>query len=553
MSGPKIVSLLNGLFSLMKYGLTSEYGGFGSDKRAKGFNQYKPTREDGSSTVDELARLLTSGRLSREKRELMVSIYEQYSGDEAHIHLQQLIATSPEFHTTGLARGNGLLRVEPEKPGPSSKPYKAVIQISLRGGWDSHNVLVPAVCEGKNDAGDTVDAQYRSIRGNLALNLDETNLRVSVDASSGQPCSSFAIHQKVPIFKELYDEGSLAFFANAGLINTAETNKKNYQEVTVSTLFAHNTMAGESKKVDPFEEAAGTGVLGRMSKVLDGKGYSTAGLAIDGPTESLGGTVSPQLVVGSRGATEFNVRPSGENFPLEELAAEVNGMSEEYSSLFGETWSADYISGVADAKFLSANLGKATVGGKLEQTNEALAMIVRLLQTKDARGVDRDMLYYGHGFWDHHDTMKDMLSASLEEFNEELTLFVAELKNLGLWDNVAIILTSEFGRALTENGRSGSDHGWAGQYVVLGGAVRGGQILGQYPYDLTENGPLNIGKGARLMPTLSWESIWSGISEWMGVETDAEMKEVLPNIENTNGGIFFGPYTRADMFFPDGA
>ena len=101
----------------------------------------------------------------------------------------------------------------------------------------------------------------------------------------------------------------------------------------------------------------------------------------------------------------------------------------------------------------------------------------------------------------------------------------------------------------------GSDHGWGGIYAMFGGRVKGGRILGQYPEDLTATGPVNLGFGrGRIMPTTSWESVWNGIVQWMGVETDEEMDYVLPNLHNVYGGDFFGPFSKADMFAgePDG-
>ena len=62
---------------------------------------------------------------------------------------------------------------------------------------------------------------------------------------------------------------------------------------------------------------------------------------------------------------------------------------------------------------------------------------------------------------------------------------------------------------------------------ISGGKVKGRQIHGEYPDDLTSSGPLNVGRG-RLIPTLGWESLWNGIAEWMGVE-ESEMESVIPN------------------------
>ena len=51
------------------------------------------------------------------------------------------------------------------------------------------------------------------------------------------------------------------------------------------------------------------------------------------------------------------------------------------------------------------------------------------------------------------------MSAKLEVIDHNLELFVRELKHKGVWDNVAVVTASDFGRALTSNGR-GTDHAW---------------------------------------------------------------------------------------------
>ena len=65
-----------------------------------------------------------------------------------------------------------------------------------------------------------------------------------------------------------------------------------------------------------------------------------------------------------------------------------------------------------------------------------------------------------------------------------------------------------------------------GNYFIAGGAVRGGQIVGSYPADLSDSGPNSVGRG-RLIPTTSWEAIWNGVGEWFGVDA-ARMDAVLP-------------------------
>jgi uncharacterized protein (DUF1501 family) len=47
------------------------------------------------------------------------------------------------------------------------------------------------------------------------------------------------------------------------------------------------------------------------------------------------------------------------------------------------------------------------------------------------------------------------------------------------WRDTVVIVVSEFGRTLRENGNRGTDHGHGTVYWVLGGSIRGGQVLGE--------------------------------------------------------------------------
>ena len=111
------------------------------------------------------------------------------------------------------------------------------------------------------------------------------------------------------------------------------------------------------------------------------------------------------------------------------------------------------------------------------------------------------------------------------------------MKAQGYWDTVSLVITSDFGRTLTANSGNGTDHAWGGSYFVMGGAVNGSRILGEYPSDITDDGPTSMGRG-RLIPTLSWESVLNPIAEWMGVETQAELNYCLPNRIQTGTKLF---------------
>lgn len=96
-----------------------------------------------------------------------------------------------------------------------------------------------------------------------------------------QPCSSFGIHEELPVLKELYDDGKLVFIANAGLLAKPVTTR-NYTEGTPVQLFSHNGMQLETKKDDIADEYSGTGVGGRLVDVLRQAGIPADAFSIQG-------------------------------------------------------------------------------------------------------------------------------------------------------------------------------------------------------------------------------------------------------------------------------
>ena len=76
--------------------------------------------------------------------------------------------------------------------------------------------------------------------------------------------------------------------------------------------------------------------------------------------------------------------------------------------------------------------------------------------------------------------------------------------------------------------------------------MSGAQILGAYPDKLKEHvSDVNLGRG-RIMPTTSWEAVWLGLAQWMGVPS-SDMSWVLPNAENFPDSTF----SQSDLFDED--
>ena len=123
--------------------------------------------------------------------------------------------------------------------------------------------------------------------------------------------------------------------------------------------------------------------------------------------------------------------------------------------------------------------------------------------------------------------MKTVLENKLPSLNDAVASFWAEIKAQGLANSVTVVQGSEFGRTITPNSNEGSDHAWGGNYFMFGGDVKGGKILGEYPKSFSESDPTNIGRG-RLIPTTSWDALFYGLTQWMGISDQDEIEVRKP-------------------------
>jgi uncharacterized protein (DUF1501 family) len=86
------------------------------------------------------------------------------------------------------------------------------------------------------------------------------------------------------------------------------------------------------------------------------------------------------------------------------------------------------------------------------------------------------------GGWDTHQGQGGLRGQLANRLSELARGMRALFDDLGdRMDDVVLVTMSEFGRTVAENGSGGTDHGHANSMMVLGGAVRGGQVLGDWP------------------------------------------------------------------------
>jgi uncharacterized protein (DUF1501 family) len=84
------------------------------------------------------------------------------------------------------------------------------------------------------------------------------------------------------------------------------------------------------------------------------------------------------------------------------------------------------------------------------------------------------------GGWDTHvnqGNANGALANHFRELGDGLSAFAGEMGDA--WNNTVVVVVSEFGRTFRENGNRGTDHGHGTVYWILGGAVKGGRVVGE--------------------------------------------------------------------------
>jgi uncharacterized protein (DUF1501 family) len=131
------------------------------------------------------------------------------------------------------------------------------------------------------------------------------------------------------------------------------------------------------------------------------------------------------------------------------------------------------------------------------------------------------------GGWDTHANQggaKGALAQRLAGLDKALRALAGELGSL--WPQTAVLVVTEFGRTAAMNGTRGTDHGTGGCAFLVGGAVRGGRVLADWP-GLTRTALLD---NRDLRPTLDLRSVFKAVlDEHMHVDAHTLASRVFPD------------------------
>jgi uncharacterized protein (DUF1501 family) len=106
--------------------------------------------------------------------------------------------------------------------------------------------------------------------------------------------------------------------------------------------------------------------------------------------------------------------------------------------------------------------------------------------------------------WDTHNAQQGRLANQLKNLD---AMLAALRDGLGAaWAQTTVLVATEFGRTAAVNGTGGTDHGTASLAMLVGGAVRGGRVLADWP----GLAPGNLYQARDLRPTSALDALIAG-------------------------------------------
>lgn len=405
----------------------------------------------------------------------------------------------------------------------SGPDYRALVCVFLYGGNDSNNMVLPV--------DDASFKAYTSIRGPLALSKSQLTTATTV---SGQPLS---FHASLPEINSLFNSKELAVVANVGnLVQPLTRSQYQAQQAPIPmNLFSHSDQQ-IAWQTSVAQGNSATGWAGRAADYIATQGYNSgslpAFLSVDGaPLLGAGANNRPiTLEPGQSMALQGFANTPGAQSRLSAMENLLNlnsGISlvqAANQTMSNSIADANALGGaLASAKPLKTKFPSSSLGVQLQQ-------VAQIIQVQSTLGMRRQIFFCSLTGFDTHVDEMATLQTLYPELSPALAAFYSATQELGMADNVTTFTESDFSRTLQPTSGDGSDHAWGGHHLVLGGAVSGGKVYGQFP-TFQLGGPNDADTRGRWIPTTSIDQYGATFCSWFGVP-DAVLPTVFPNLPN---------------------
>jgi uncharacterized protein (DUF1501 family) len=357
---------------------------------------------------------------------------------------------------------------------------------------NDENILVVVQLTGGNDFMNTVvpytDGRYYDARKKVVIGQDEV---LPINDQLG-------INNNAAPFKRLYDEGKAAIVQGIGYPNS---NRSHFRGMDIwhtcepDRVSANGWLGLAIRELDPRAENVLTGVS-------IGSGLPRA-MAVSGvPVTSVGDLES------------YGVMHTLDKERLRDRA--LKAFKDIYGQAIGTGPVTEYIGQTGLDVLKGADL-LADVAERyespVEYADNPIAKSLRDVARIHYAGLGTRVFYTSHGGYDNHANEMPAHPKLLNAFSGAVSDFLDDMEHQGASDNVTILVFTEFGRRMRDNG-SGTDHGSGGGAFLIGSRVEGG-LYAEYP----SLDPKDWEHGEDLKHTIDFRGIYGTVLEqWLGVE-----------------------------------
>lgn len=434
--------------------------------------------------------------------------------------------------------------------GTGGGDYRALVCVYLQGGNDGHGTVIATDSDSF-----TAFTQARSGAPGLAYPLNEL---LPITLKTPQSGRTFALNPSLGGVQNLFNAGRAAIVANMGTLVTPATKAQiNANSVPLpDSLFSHFDQTAAWQAI--------ASNLGSGEHVGWGGAVADAIEAMNLNSNSMFTCISTAgnaLFLAGQSSFQLNVTPAGP-IPIYGLAQppfgapdatnalspilgndETNLFAQEYQTVINRSIQAQSMltsamapAGTGDVANPPQYLDPVTTKLTDNPLAASLQTVARIIAGRASLGVTRQIFYVQLGSFDTHDGQAQTHARLLTQLGSAFEYFDGVMVNMGLSNSVTSFTISDFGRTLTSNS-DGTDHGWGSHHFVVGGAVQGQNMYGQYPV-IGSNQANDLGAG-RLIPTTAVEQYAGTLASWFGL-SDGQIRNVFPNFGNFGTSPYLG-------------